>query len=201
MWTAAIIAGGQARRFGGRDKASLLVGGVPILQRQLTALRGLVDHVIIVADDRERFGDVAVPVIPDLTPGAGSLGGVYSAVSQAPDDRTFAIACDMPFVEPRLVARLLEAGDVADIAVPHGASGWQPLCATYSRACVPELRVRAETGRLTLADFITSARGLRVTELGADDLAAIGDEDVLFFNVNSPEDHTRAEDIERKRRA
>jgi molybdenum cofactor guanylyltransferase len=192
MWTAAIIAGGRARRLGGRDKAALDVGGLPILKRQITALRGLVDHVLIVANDPDRFRDAEIPVVRDLIPGAGALGGVYSAVSAAPDDRTLAIACDMPFLERALLERLIAAGALADVAVPHGDTGWQPLCATYSRACVPELRLRAETGRLRLIDFIEEAPGVRVTELSARDLAAIGDERVMFFNVNTPEDYAEA---------
>lgn len=195
MWTAAIIAGGQATRLGGRDKAALPIGGTPILERQLAALHGLVGHLLIVANDPDRFSAAGIPVVPDLAPGAGALGGVYTAVSAAPDDRTLVVACDMPFLDRRVLSRLIELGSVADIAVPHGTSGLQPLCATYSRACVPELRLRVETGRLGLREFIREARGLRLAELAAADIAPLGDEERLFFNVNTPEDVARAEAI------
>jgi molybdopterin-guanine dinucleotide biosynthesis protein A len=195
MWTAAIIAGGQATRFGGRDKARLPIGGTSILERQLAALRGLVSHIIIIANDPGRFSETGIPVIGDLAAGSGALGGVYTAVSAAPDDRTLAVAGDMPFLDRGLLSRLIELGRLADVAVPHGRSGLQPLCATYSRACVPELRLRAETGRLRIMDFIREASGLRVMEIGADELARLGDESVMFFNVNTPQDYARAEEI------
>lgn len=195
MWTAAIIAGGQATRLGGRDKAALRVGGTPILERQLAALRGLIDHILIVANDPERFRSTGLPVVTDVAPGAGPLGGVYSAVSAAPDDRVLAIACDMPFLEPALVERLRDAGNLADVVVPNGTTGMQPLCAAYSRACVPELHLRLASGHLALVEFIRSARGLRVTELTAAELAEVGDERVMFFNVNAPEDYARADEI------
>lgn len=197
MWTAAIIAGGRAQRLGGRDKAALHIGGTPILERQLAALRGLVDHLLIVANDCERFEHAGVPVVPDLAPGAAALGGVYSAVSAAPDDRTLVIACDMPFLERTLLARLMELGALADIAVPCGQLGYQPLCATYSRACVPELKVRVETGQLRVADFVRRASGLRIVELNAEELAQYGEETVMFMNVNTPADLARAHEIAR----
>ena len=45
MTSAAILAGGRARRFGGRDKSALLVGGRTILERQIDALDGVVDRI------------------------------------------------------------------------------------------------------------------------------------------------------------
>ncbi len=39
MVTAAILAGGQATRFGGRDKSALIVEGRSILERQIAELR------------------------------------------------------------------------------------------------------------------------------------------------------------------
>jgi molybdopterin-guanine dinucleotide biosynthesis protein A len=195
MWTAAIVAGGQATRLGGRDKAALLVGGTPILERQLAVLHGLVPHIIIVANDPSRFSSAGVPVVPDLVPGAGSLGGVYTAVSAAPDDRTLVVAADMPFLDRSLLMRLMDLARTADLAIPHGRLGYQPLCAAYTRACVPELRMRAETGRLTLADFVRGAHGLRIVEIEAADLARFGDERVMFFNVNTPADYAAANEI------
>jgi molybdenum cofactor guanylyltransferase len=194
MWTAAIVAGGQATRLGGRDKTALLVGGTPILERQLAVLHGLVAHVIIVANEPDRFAAAGCPVVTDLVPGGGSLGGVLTAVSAAPNDRTLVIAADMPFLNRGLLARLMERAGPADAAVPHGVLGYQPLCAAYTRACVPELRLRAEAGRLVLRDFVREAasRGLRVVELGADELAAFGDEDTMFFNINTDADYERA---------
>jgi molybdopterin-guanine dinucleotide biosynthesis protein A len=215
MWTAAIIAGGQARRLGGRDKAALRIGGTSILERQIAALHGLVGHIFIVANDPDRFRAAGVPVVPDLSPGSGALGGVYTAVSAATGDRTLVVACDLPFLTRGLLARLIEVGRAADIAVPHGASGLQPLCATYSRACLPELRRRVEAGQLRIADLIRhageagarmpaarsggsseiAASDLHVVELRADELARLGDEEVMFFNVNTPADYARAEQL------
>jgi molybdopterin-guanine dinucleotide biosynthesis protein A len=192
MWTAAIIAGGQATRLGGRDKAALLVGGTPILERQLAAVRGLVDHLLIVANDDDRYRHTGVPIVKDVVSGAGSLGGVLTAVSAAPDDRVLVLAADMPFVVRGLLAYLVGRGALVDVAIPNGVEGYQPLCATYSRACVPELTLRAHGRRLRLVDFVRETTALRIAELTADELAPFGDEATLFMNVNTPEDYARA---------
>ncbi len=76
MQTAAILAGGRARRLGGRDKSRLVVGGRTILERQLDVLRRLVPRIVIVANAPEQFADAGVPVLADAVPGCGSLGGI-----------------------------------------------------------------------------------------------------------------------------
>src|SRR5436853_427986 len=70
MWTGAILAGGQSRRLGGRNKARLTLappGGASVLDRQLARLSRVVDRTIIVANDADAYCDAGVPVIPGLT--------------------------------------------------------------------------------------------------------------------------------------
>src|SRR3970040_2689113 len=96
-WDAAILAGGQARRLDGRDKGALPVAGVRVIDRQLEALRPLTSRIVIVGGPPDRYGDVGVPVVPDLLPDAGPLGGLYTALHGA-SARIIVLACDLPFV-------------------------------------------------------------------------------------------------------
>ena len=52
MPSAAILAGGTASRFGGRDKSALVVGGRTILERQLTELSRVTHDLMLVGGDR-----------------------------------------------------------------------------------------------------------------------------------------------------
>src|SRR4249919_1145201 len=99
MGSAAILAGGQATRFGGRDKSALLVDGVTILDRQLSALGTVSDDLLIVGSASAREHDVrasarltatsahedsaraAVRGIADIVPGCGPLGGLHAALT------------------------------------------------------------------------------------------------------------------------
>ena len=198
MWTGAILAGGHARRLGGLNKAGLILqpGGASVLDRQLARLRRVVDRIIIIANDAARFGDAGVPVIPDVVPGHGALGGLYTAV-HAGTEWTLVVACDMPFVSEPLLAHLVSVGKSSDIAIPRTARGYEPLCATYSRRSAVELRRLIEEKRFRLSD-VARIPGLTIREVGSDELERFGPEDVLFFNLNTPDDHARAVDLDRE---
>jgi molybdenum cofactor guanylyltransferase len=197
MWTGAILAGGRARRLGGLNKAGLILrpGGASVLDRQLARLRRVVDRTIIIANDAERFTATSVPVIPDLVPDAGALGALYTAVHAAGTERTLVVACDMPFVSERLLAHLVSVGNSVDIAIPITARGYEPLCATYSRRAASELRRLIDEQRFRLSD-VARIPGLDILEVGRDELETFGPEEVLFFNLNTPDDYARAVDID-----
>jgi molybdopterin-guanine dinucleotide biosynthesis protein A len=198
MWTGAILAGGRSRRLGGRNKAALQLpppGGASVLDRQLARLRRVVDRTIIIANDAEAFAAAGVPVIPDLRPDEGALGALHTAVHSAQTDRTLVIACDMSFVSERLLAYLVEAGRAVDIAIPRTARGYEPLCATYSRRTAGELLRLIGEKRFKLSEVALIA-GLTVREIGPDELKPFGPADVLFFNINTPDDYARAIDLD-----
>ncbi|HEX9366490.1 MAG TPA: molybdenum cofactor guanylyltransferase [Vicinamibacterales bacterium] len=193
--SAAILAGGRARRFGGADKASLSVGRVRIIDRQLAALAAVSGDIRIVANHPERYAGLGVRVIADLVPGAGPLGGLYTALLDAVHDRMLIVACDLPFVTAALFQRLAaESGPPGkidadiDAVVPRSARGVEPLCALYLTRCAAAARARIDRGDLRVAGWLAD---LHVRELGPEALAPY-DDGSLFENVNTPHDHARA---------
>ncbi len=188
-WTAAIIAGGPASRFGGRDKSSLDVGGRSILQRQLDALGPLTDRVLVVANRPARFRRAGLPVVKDIIPGAAALGGIYTALSSAETEQVLVIAADMPFLTTRFLEHLVRAAGGVDLAIPRSADGLQPLCAMYSHACLAPIRARIGGGTLRIQDLATE---VRTREIGPAELACYDPDGLLFFNVNTPDDYERA---------
>ena len=197
MQTAAILAGGRARRLGGRDKSRIVVGGRTILARQLDVLQRLVPRIVIVANAPEQFADAGVPVLVDAVPGSGSMGGIYTALADAAGP-VLVLACDMPFVTVPFLARVIEAGQEADIAIPHGSDGYQPLCANYAPSCAGPLRRRIEQRALKVVDLLTD---VRVRELGPDEIAPFDTDGLLLLNVNTADDLVRAERAARERDA
>lgn len=190
MSTAAILAGGGARRFGGRPKLLLPLGDRRIVDRLLAALRAVTDQVFIVANDCRTYAGLGVPVHPDVLTAAGPLGGVHAALSASRSSRTLVVAGDMPFPSPRFLARLLQnAGPRVDIAVPRTRDGYQPLCACYRASCIPVLERRIATGALQATEAL---RDLRRHEMGVEEVGPLDPHGTLFFNVNTPADHARA---------
>ena len=68
MCTAAILAGGHARRFGGRPKAFLPIGDQRLIDRQIDVLCSVARHVVIVANDCDFYGGIDVQVCKTSCP-------------------------------------------------------------------------------------------------------------------------------------
>jgi molybdopterin-guanine dinucleotide biosynthesis protein A len=189
MFSGAILAGGRARRLGGIDKSALRIGGMSILERQLATLRSLTPHILIVASDEDRYREAGVRVVRDRIAGAGSLGGLYTALVEAPTEQLVVIACDMPFLTAPFLARLAALGAGAAAVIPRDARGLHPLCAFWSQRAAPHLRTAIDEGRLRISDALA---GLDVRELSAEDLAPFDPNGRLLENVNTPDDYARA---------
>ncbi len=191
MCTAAVLAGGRARRLGGRHKALLTLGDGPIIDRQLNILRPVVDSVAIVANDRERYLHLGLPVWPDVQPDAGPLGGILTALTHAADPETLVVAGDMPFLTSAFLRYLVDASqdtDVVDVTIPHPVDGYQPLCAVYHQRCLAAIQRHVEAGSLKVTDILSE---LHVRELDSDELAPFDADGTLFFNLNTPDDYAR----------
>ena len=145
---AAILAGGKARRFGGRDKSRLVVQSHSIINRQVDVLQQVVTQIFVVAADAGRFADLGLPVVPDLIPGLGALGGIHTAIERSPAERVIVIACDLPFLHPGLLARLADRCENHDAAWVHGPRGAEPLLACYRRTAGPAVRQAIDAGQL-----------------------------------------------------
>jgi molybdopterin-guanine dinucleotide biosynthesis protein A len=188
----AILAGGQARRMAGMPKGLLQVGGLRILDRLVAAfVEGLGSLPLLVAnapDAASWRGDLRV--VPDRNPGGGTLAGLHTAVLEAPAP-VVAVAWDMPFVTPGLIAALGEGLGAADVVIPAsgGRRGVEPLCAGYGPATGPAMAAALELGDLRAIAFHEAVRVRVVPEV---ELRAFGDPARMFFNVNTPDDLVRA---------
>ena len=197
----AVLAGGAARRYGGTPKGLLTVGGRRILDRVVDALQdvtGAPPLLIANAPDAASWRS-DVKTLPDVRPGFGTLGGIYTAVT-AGATPVLCVAWDMPFVSNALLRALLDrmATGRFDAVLPEssGRRGLEPLCAVYGPACVPAIAGRLESGDLKAISFHGD---VRVGIVPLAEVRGFGDPDELFFNVNTPEDLERAEALWQRR--
>jgi len=197
VWTAAIIAGGLAQRLDGLDKSQLVIDGRRIVDRQLSVLGHVAEHILIVSNDHHRFRSSGLRVCADLIPGAGPLSGLYTALVMSPSARTLVVACDLPFLTASFLRHLAARMGRADAAIPRTEEGLQPLCAVYDRTCAEPIRDRLERGQLRVAGLVDA---LRVTDIGPAEVALFDPDGTLFFNVNTPNDYKRAIDLAARRR-
>ncbi len=191
---AAILAGGEARRLAGANKAALRVGGQRIIDVQLALLRQVADPVFIVSRSADRFSDLNITVVADLAPGLGPLGGIHTALACSPRPRTVILACDLPFLSLPLLQRLVRPTD-ADLVIPRSASGYEPLCATWGAACLDAVRRRLEAGYRKASLLVED---VRIEVIGPEFLASCDPHGRLFVNVNTPHEYERAEALSRR---
>ena len=166
-----------------------MVGTRSILERQLALVRGLTAHILIVGGDRSEVQPDDVRVVADRIPGAGALGGLYTALMEAPTEQVLVIACDMPFLNAPFLAYVVDQGRDADAAVPREARGRHPWCASYARRVAVHLHRHIVAGHLRIGDALVD---LAVRELGPDELAPFDHDGRLLCNVNTPDDYDQA---------
>jgi molybdopterin-guanine dinucleotide biosynthesis protein A len=185
--TGVLLAGGKSRRMG-EDKRYLLVGERTLLERSLELLQSVFDQVVIViAQDSPSLEGVRSPVIRDLIPDCGSLGGLYTGLKQASTEHVFVVACDMPFVNPLVIRYFVNLRVHADIVMAKLSNGLHPMHAVYGKACVPVLERMIAVRNLKVQD-LASQSALRVHFVTATDLAPIDPTARSFHNVNTPAD-------------
>jgi molybdopterin-guanine dinucleotide biosynthesis protein A len=193
-----VIAGGLATRYGGVPKGLVEVGGRRILDRVVEALAGALGAPpFLIANSPDAADWVpGMAVHVDVVPDAGSLGGILTAVETA--GAVVCVAWDMPFVPPALLRALADGLAAADVVIPESGSrrGVEPLCAAYGPACGPAIRAALARGDPRAVGFHPD---VRVARLPAGTVLKYGDPDVLFFNVNTPVDLQRAEELCRSR--
>lgn len=169
---AIVLAGGEARRFGG-DKSLIEFDGETLLARAVNAVSGA-RHIVVVGEKR---GDITgVEWTQESPPGGGPVAALatgLAAVGPDAEPLVAVLASDLPFVGPDAIASLIEAAGGRDgaVAVDEG-DNLNPLLAVYR---TPRLQsVLSANASLTGAALL---RVLSVLELAEVPLRAARDVD------------------------
>lgn len=173
-----VLVGGRSSRMG-RDKALLEFRGVALAQAVAGAVAEAAGNATLVGPI-ERYAHMGYPVIPDLYPDEGPLGGILTALNHQHAEWRLVVACDMPEIDSQLLKNLLSAAECsgADALLPLAAGRPQPLCAVYRRTCAAPLAAAFAHGIRKVTAALETVRCLRLPI----------EEARQFQNVNTPED-------------
>jgi molybdopterin-guanine dinucleotide biosynthesis protein A len=169
---------------------------VRIIDRVAQVLRSISDRLLIISNDPDAAHWIeGAEVAGDVLPGRASLIGIHAALVHAAAD-VVVVAWDMPFVPAPLLDALRRRlhGPVGAV-IPVGAHGPEAACAAYAASALPHIERRVKSGELKLASLVDAIPN--VDRMSASDLARFGDPEVMFLNVNDPDDLARAEGIAR----
>ncbi len=197
----AVLAGGAASRFGGRAKGLENVGGIRALDRVVEAViaaTGSSPTLIANAPEAAEWRP-GLTVVEDVILHRGSLGGILTAVA-AGEGPVLVVGWDMPFVTPGVLGDLVSHSTDYDVFLPEslGPLGVEPLCGVYGPACEDPIRRSIENEDLRTTAFHSE---VRAGTLSLEQVTTHGDPEVLFFNVNEPDDLARAEALWREQHA
>ena len=182
--TAFILAGGKSTRMGA-DKAFIALDGRTLLARSLDLARS-VTHDVRIVGDAAKFAAFA-PVVEDIFPGCGPLGGIHAALRASQTNFNLILAVDMPFVPPALLPFLLtRARSSAQIVtIPRAGGGWQPLCGVYRREFAEVAEEALRAGRYKIDALFDEGRAQAIAE---EELEAAGFSASVFRNLNTKEE-------------
>ena len=178
----------------GKDKALMSFLGRPLIQRVVDRLSPIADEIIVTTNRPENYTFLELPLFPDLKPGRGALGGLYTALSSATGDLVGVVACDMPFANATLIeaASRLILQDEADVVIPDSGSGLEPMHAVYRRAnCIPAIEAAIAADRWKLISWFPD---VKVRVLQPDEVKTYDPSVLAFWNLNTPEEFAEAEE-------
>ncbi len=188
-----LLAGGQARRMGGGDKALRRLGGQSLLEHVVARLRPQVGCLVLNANgDPTRFASYDLPIVGDMVPGQGGplvgvLTGMVWALENAPAcDWIVTAPTDAPFLPRDLVARLFEAADGTDLACAASGGRTHPVVGLWPVRLKDALRAAIEDEGVRKVDRWTASFRLGVAGFDTQPVNP-------FFNANRPEDLIEAE--------
>jgi molybdopterin-guanine dinucleotide biosynthesis protein A len=181
----AVLAGGAGSRVGGA-KATLELGGRPLLAFPLEAVERAGLEPVVVAKRASPLPPVACPVTREPDRPMHPLCGVLAALEYAAPRAVVVVGCDMPFPSSRLLAWLGSAPE--PLVVPSVHNRLQPLMARYGQELVPAL----DDALMRSQPMQDTVEALRPRVVAESELTRFGEPERLFFNVNTPADLERA---------
>jgi molybdopterin-guanine dinucleotide biosynthesis protein A len=134
---AIILAGGRNTRMEGLDKAFLEIEGRPFIEIIIDRLKDLVSEIIVVTNSPKRYSKFKVKLVSDEEAGRGPLMGIYCGLKASDARYNFVVACDMPFINSRLIKFMLDNKDNCDILLFKDSEKFHTLFGVYSKSCIP----------------------------------------------------------------
>ncbi|MBK8781656.1 MAG: molybdenum cofactor guanylyltransferase [Anaerolineales bacterium] len=192
MLTIVIQAGGQSSRMG-EDKALKPFLGRPLIQRVIERLAPIADELIVTTNRPAEYGFIKHRLIPDLRPGRGALGGLYTAIASASHPFVAVAACDMPFASKDYFesAYRLMVKEETDVVISKTDQGYEPFHALYRReTCLPIIEAAIDADQWKVIAWFPQVR-LRV--VSPDESEIFDPSGLCFWNLNTPEEFTQAE--------
>jgi molybdopterin-guanine dinucleotide biosynthesis protein A len=179
--TLLVLAGGASRRMG-RPKPWIEVGDTVLVRYVVERLAPAFSELMVSFAEPEQMEQlIPYRVVFDRKRSAGPLAGLEAGLLASRHQVVFAVACDMPYVEPPTAQIAVAAAHNCDAAIPRHDGLFEPVCGAYRKSAIPAIANALDSGNYVAHDVVEQ---LDVTWL--EDL-----DPKQFESLNTPSDLER----------
>jgi len=194
-----ILAGGKSARLG-RNKVVETIGNKSLIERVISSLTCFNSEIMIVVAKESSLPKLTdypkLKIVQDIYPGKGTIGGIFTGLSNSELFYNLVVACDMPFLNIALIRYMITQSDGYDVVIPKTKNQvLEPLHAVYSKNCIPYLEYLIKQGRLSVLELLSMVRVKYIEEA---EIIEFDPAQKSFFNVNTEADLNAGRDIVRK---
>lgn len=175
-----LLAGGKSSRMGTNKALLRFDDGSTVIERIVGRVAPLCPEILIVTNTPDEYAFLDLPMFADAYPGASSLGGIYTGLVHATNERALVLSCDLPLLDPGLLRHLLELPFDYDLLVPFVDGRQQPLHAIYAKTCLNAMRAQIEADDFKIVRLLDTLKG-RTPNIEGDWQSSVK-------NMNTPED-------------
>ena len=188
-----ILAGGLSRRLG-RNKAVENFNNKPLLSIVYDSIKPFVNEIIIIVNNKQRQVELSflknANFATDEYNNSGSLGGIYTGLSNANNEKAIVVACDMPFISPSIISLMIsKIKSSDDIIIPETAHGTHAI---YSKSCIEIIKKNLDDNNLKISNIFNMCKTKIISE---NEIYATEPCTKSFFNINNEMDLTKAKKL------
>ncbi len=155
------------------------------LDHTVALLQGIFGQVILVTNEPLKYSYLDLEIVLDLIPESGPLVGIYTGLFYSSHSYSFITACDMPFLNRKVIEYMLTIKKNYDVVIPHLNDGYHPLHALYSKRCLKFIEELISEDNLKITDFFNR---VKVREVPSDEIISLDPDLRSFLNINTPKD-------------
>ena len=155
-------------------------------------LKPLTEQLLIVTsrEQLDLLNIAEAEILVDLYPGKGPLGGIYTGLLASRSAHSIVVACDMPFLNIKLLNYMIKLSCDFDAVVPRlGEIMMEPLHAIYNKSCLGNMKTRLERNQLGVYSFMKT---VAVRYIEREECEQLDPQLLSFFNINYQSDLDRA---------
>jgi len=180
-----ILAGGRSSRMG-RDKALLEYRGKTFIEILVDKLNAVFEDVFIISDRKRAFEFAGVRIFEDIYKNRGPMGGIHSALKNAPTDRVFVVPCDMPLLNMEIAKEICARITKKALVVRSGEALF-PACGFYDRTALGDIETALNSGDFSLHGLFVK-EGFESVDI---EEFCLSPESAGLMNINSVEDYEK----------